>query len=147
MMNWGKIAEAAAVATANGFNVGTPHRGRHGIMKRVVEAMIDEALDEAKARSEQRVAVYWARNRAFAAVEEYLENRSAALQQVLALFESDHIDLPHRDTLRAQRDAEHRRVADAIAQSAPDVRAVLSPTQRKAVADYARARLGLAAAV
>jgi len=142
MVNWGTNGAGATVATANAFDDGTRQRGHQDFMKRMVEVMIDEALDAAKVRSEQRAAVYWARNRAFAAVEEHLKNQDAAMEQVLALFGSDQIDLGRFDKLRAQ--VEYRRVVDAIAQSVLDVYAVLSPSQRRIVADCLRSQLSRA---
>jgi hypothetical protein len=141
MRNWEEIAgPGTAVATADDFNLDTRHGGRYDSVKRMVEAMIDEALDDAKARSEQRAAVYGACSLAFAAVEEHLKNWDAGLAQALALFESGDIDLAQLDKLRSP--AEHRRVVDAIAQSILDVYGVLSSTQRMVVADHVRARLG-----
>ena len=43
------------------------------------------------------------------------------------------------DAPAAAREAEHRQVADAISQALVDVHDVLTPAQRKAVADYVRA--------
>jgi Spy/CpxP family protein refolding chaperone len=113
--------------------------GRPAVMKRFVSAMIDDALAPANLTAEQRTQVYAARDRAFAAVEAHRQNRRAHLEEALALFEADTIDPGRVTAFRTQHEAEHRQVADAISQALVDVHDVLTPAQRKAVADYVRA--------
>ena len=57
---------AAGGAVAYGAHGG----GRHAIMKRMVVAAIDDALDEAKVTPEQRAQINQIRDRAFQAVEQ-----------------------------------------------------------------------------
>jgi Spy/CpxP family protein refolding chaperone len=108
------------------------------MMKRVVSAMIDEALEPAQVTPEQRAKIYAARDRAFAAVQAQHQNRGAHMEQALSLFEADTIDPAQLAALAAQREAEHRQVADAITQAITDVHDVLTPVQRRAVADWIR---------
>ena len=58
---------------------------------------------------------------------------------ILALFESDTVDPGRVAAFRAQREAEHQQAADAISQAITDVHDVLTPAQRKVVADWIRA--------
>jgi Spy/CpxP family protein refolding chaperone len=108
------------------------------MMKRVVSAMIDEALEPAQVTPEQRAKIYAARDRAFAAVQAQHQNRGAHMEQALSLVEADTIDPAQLAALAAQREAEHRQVADAITQAITDVHDVLTPVQRRAVADWIR---------
>jgi len=111
---------------------------RHGMMKRMATAMIDEALDPAQVTAEQRAKIYAARDRAFAAVEAQHQTRGTHMAEALALFEADVVDPARVATFRAQRQAEHAQVADVITQSLTEVHDVLTPVQRKAVADWIR---------
>ena len=113
--------------------------GRPAVMKRFVSAMIDDALAPANVTAEQRTQIYAARDRAFAAVEAQRQTRGGHMDEALALFEADTVDPGRVATFRAQHEAEHRQVADAISQALVDVHDALTPPQRKAVADYVRA--------
>ena len=113
--------------------------GRPAVMKRFVSAMIDDALAPANVTAEQRTQIYAARDRAFAALEAHRRTRGAHMDEALALFESDAVDPGRVATFRAQHEAEHRQVADAISQAITEVHDVLTPAQRKAVADWVRA--------
>ncbi len=113
--------------------------GRPAMMKRFVSAMIDEALAPANVTAEQRTQIYASRDRAFAALEAHRQTRGAHMDEALALFEADAVDSGRVATFRAQREAEHRQVADAISQAITEVHDVLTPAQRKAVADWVRA--------
>jgi Spy/CpxP family protein refolding chaperone len=126
------------VAAATAFGAWA-HGGRPAIMKRMVTAMIEEALDAAQVTAEQRTTIHAARDRVFAAVEDMRRNRGARMAEVLALFEADAIDPARLEALRAQREEEHRQIADVIGQALVETHAVLTPTQRKALADYVRA--------
>jgi Spy/CpxP family protein refolding chaperone len=145
MATWWKIggitAAAALVLVGAGAwaFVGGHGGGRHGIMKRVVSAMIDEALDGARVTPEQRQTIHGARDRAFAAVEEHRRVGGDRLGELLALFEAEQVDPGALQALRERHEAEHRRIADAIGQAVRDAHAVLTPEQRRAVADYVRA--------
>jgi Spy/CpxP family protein refolding chaperone len=124
-----------AIAWAQGGMPGP----RHGMMKRMASAMIDEALEPAQVTPEQRAKIYAARDRAFAAIEAQQQNRRTHMAEALALFEADTLDPAQVATFRGQREAEHRQIADTITQSLTEVHDVLTPVQRKAVADWIRA--------
>jgi Spy/CpxP family protein refolding chaperone len=131
---------AAGVATtllAGAVVVGA-HGGRHGVMKRFVSSMIDDALEAAQVTPAQRTTIHQARDRAFAAVEAHRKDRGLRLEQGLALFEGDRLDPLAVNAFVQQREQEHRVIADAIGQALVDVHGVLTPTQRKALADYVR---------
>jgi protein CpxP len=112
--------------------------GRPAIMKRMVTAVIDDALDAAQVTADQRPQIYAARDRVFAAVEEMRKNRAARMEEVLAVFEAETIDPARLEALRALREEEHRQVADAIGQALVETHGMLTPEQRKALAGYIR---------
>jgi periplasmic protein CpxP/Spy len=113
--------------------------GRPAMMKRIASAMIDEALEPAKVTTDQRTRIYAVRDRVFATLEAHRQTRAAHVQEALALFEADVVDPGRLATFRTQREAEHRHIADTISQGLVEVHDVLTPAQRKAVADWVRA--------
>ena len=124
------VAGAGAFAVAHGPR-------RDAMMRRMATAAIDGALDEAQASPEQRAAIRAARDRVFAAVQDHRHDRQARLDGVLTLFEGDRLDDDLR-AFRSQMEAEHGKIADAVSAALVEAHAVLSPTQRKVVADYVR---------
>jgi periplasmic protein CpxP/Spy len=125
------VSGAAAVAQGHGW------RGP-GMMKRMVSAMIDEALEPAQVTPEQRTKIYAVRDRVFAAMEAQRQTRGQHMQEALALFEADTLDQARLAAFAAQREAEHRQMADLITQAIGEVHDVLNPVQRRAVADWIR---------
>jgi Spy/CpxP family protein refolding chaperone len=130
-------ALAATLVGAGAVAVGA-HGGRHHFMKRFVASVIDDALDAAQVTAEQRATIHQARDRAFAAVETHRKDRRVRLEQGLALFEGDRLDQQAVNQFVQQHEQEHRVVADAIGQALIDAHNVLTPVQRKALADYVR---------
>jgi Spy/CpxP family protein refolding chaperone len=128
----GLVAGAAAFAYGGG--------ARHpAMMKRIASAMIDEALEPANITAEQRAKIYTSRDHVFAVLEAHHQTRGAHMGEALALFEADTVDPGRLAAFRAQREAEHRQVADTVSQALVEVHDVLTPAQRKAVADWIRA--------
>jgi Spy/CpxP family protein refolding chaperone len=125
------------ITTVAAFAHGGGGRGP-AMMKRMVSAAIDEALEPANVTPDQRAKIYATRDRAFAAIHAQHQTRGARMEQVLAIFEADTIDPARLAALAAQREAEQRQIADAIAQSITEVHDVLTPVQRRAVADWLR---------
>ena len=132
VLTGGLLAGAGALAFG-----GPP--GRHGVMKRFVSATIDDALDQAKVTPAQRTAIYAARDRVFAAVEQQWQSRGTRMEEVLRLFEADQVDPAQVAALRQAKEEEHRRLADTIEQAIVEAHDTLTPAQRKVVADYVRA--------
>ena len=111
--------------------------GRETMMRRMAAAAIDGALDEAQASAEQRAAIHAARDRVFAAIQDHRRERGARLDGMLVLFEGDRLDDGLR-ALRRQIEAEHEKIADTVTAALVDAHAVLTPAQRRVVADYVR---------
>ena len=130
---------AAGAGVAVGANAAHAHGGwRAGIMRRVVSATIDDALDAAQVTAEQRRAIYAARDRVFATVDEVRADRQAHLEEGLALFEADQVDPARLEALHQQAEAGRQRIREAIHQALVEAHDVLTTAQRKAVADFVR---------
>lgn len=113
--------------------------GRHGgIMKRVISAALDEALDQAGVSAEQRTAIHASRDRAFAAFDANRPDRAAQREQVLALFEGDRLDAGQLAAVHAQIEQRHEAIRAAVAQAIVEIHDTLTPAQRQVVADYVR---------
>lgn len=126
------LAGAGALAWAG-------HGMREGMMRRVATAVIDDALDQAQVTPEQRQTIHATRDRLFAVMEEHHRARRAHFPELLAAFEAESLDTGRLQALRQVMEAEHGRIADAVGQALAEVHAVLTPAQRTALADYARA--------
>jgi Spy/CpxP family protein refolding chaperone len=118
------------------------HGGREALMKRFVSSAIDDALAPAQPTPEQRAAIYAARDRAFASVEEHRKGRRAYIEEALALFEAEPADPARIQAFRERAAGEHERVREAISQAIVEAHDVLTAAQRKAVADYVRSHHG-----
>ena len=136
------LAAGVAVSLAAGagaFAYGAHAGGRHGIMKRMVSAALDEALDQAQVTPEQRATIHAARDRVFATVEGVREGRGQHLEEGLRLFEADQVDPAQVEALHREAEAARERVRAAVHEAIVEAHDVLTPVQRKAVADYVRA--------
>jgi Spy/CpxP family protein refolding chaperone len=114
---------------------GGPHAG---MMKRMISAALDEALDRANVSPGQRTTIHASRDRAFAAFDAQQPDHRAHKEQVLALFEGDRLDPGQLQTLHAQMEQRRQTVRDAVVQAVVEIHDTLSPEQRRIVASYAR---------
>jgi uncharacterized membrane protein len=128
----GLVAGAGALAWAHGGG------GRQGVMKRVVAAMLDDALDRAQVTPEQRAQIHAVRDRVWAAVDAHRQARGTRLEDALALFEADRVDPARLDALRRAREEDHQRIAATLEQAIVEVHGLLTPAQRRALADQVR---------
>ena len=124
------VAGAAAMAAGHG-------PAREVMMRRMAIVAIDGALDEAQASPEQRAAICAACDRVFAAIQDHRRDRQARLEGLLTLFEGERLDDGLR-AFRAQIETEHGTIADALGAAIVEAHGVLTPTQRKVVANYVR---------
>jgi Spy/CpxP family protein refolding chaperone len=136
------LAAAVAVSLAAGAGAvahGTHAGLRHGIMKRMIAAGLDEALDEAQVTAQQRTAIHAARDRVFATLEGMRTERRQHLEDVLGLFEADQLDAARAEALHREAEAARARMHAAIHQAVVEVHGILTPAQRKTLADHVRA--------
>jgi uncharacterized membrane protein len=135
----GMLAVLGAGLLAGVAGLAWAHQGgRQAVMKRFVSAYIDDALDPAQPTPEQRAAIHAARDRALAGVEEMRRGRAGRMEEALRLFEGEPLDQARLQAFREQAEADHARVREAITQAVVEAHHVLTPVQRKAVADYIR---------
>jgi Spy/CpxP family protein refolding chaperone len=132
------LAALAAVALFGAHAWARHHGGPH-MFKTLVTAHIDEALEAAKATPPQKDAIHAAVDHVFAALKEGHQDRAAEMEQALSLFQADKLDPKAVAAHRAGREAEMKKVGDAIVQAAYDAHDTLTAEQRRAVADYVRA--------
>ena len=113
--------------------------GMHaGIMKRMISAALDEALDQAGVSADQRTAIHASRDRAFAAFEANRPDRVAQRDQVLTLFEGDRLDAGQLAVVHTQMEQQHQAIRAAVAQAIVEIHDTLTPAQRQTVANYVR---------
>ncbi len=136
----GLAATAGALVTVRAYaqDPNVRHGMHAGIVKRMVTAALDEALDQAAVTAEQRAAIYASRDRAFATMEAHRPDRGAQREQVLALFEGDRLDAAQLLAVQAHMDQRHEAMRNAIAQAIVEIHDTLTPAQRQIVANYAR---------
>jgi Spy/CpxP family protein refolding chaperone len=133
------VAAATGAAALTAWGHGPGGHGMHGrMMKRMVSAALDEALDQAGVTAAQRTAIHAARDRAFAALEAQMPERSAHREKVLALFEADRIEPAQLQALHAEMEQRHQAARSAITQSIVEIHDTLTPTQRRVVAQFVR---------
>jgi len=133
----GATVAVAAVVGARAY-AQAPGGMHAGLMKRMISAALDEALDQAAVTAQQRTAIYASRDRAFAAFEANRPDRMAQRDQVLALFEGDHLDAAQLQVVHAQMEQRHQAIRDAVTQAVIEIHDTLTPSQRQIVASYAR---------
>jgi Spy/CpxP family protein refolding chaperone len=108
------------------------------MMKRMVSERLDRALDRASVTPEQRVKVYEARDRVFAAFEAQRPDPRAMRDQMLAAFEGAQLTQAQLDAFHQKQEQRRQAIRAAIDRAILDVHATLTPAQRTIVAEYFR---------
>jgi Spy/CpxP family protein refolding chaperone len=138
----GLAAGAVMTVAAAGVGAGALAWGHSGaraaIMRRVVTATIDEALDRAQVTADQRVAIHAARDRVYSVVDAERNGHRGHLEEGLRLFESDNPDPALVAAIHERAEMARQRVRTAIHEAVVEVHSILTPGQRKVVADYVR---------
>ena len=134
------VVAGAAALTGAWAHGGPGGHGMHGrMMKRMVSAALDEALDRANATADQRTKIHASRDRAFAALEAHVPERGAHREKVLALFEADRIDPAQVQALQTEVEQRHQAVRSAITQALIEIHDILTAEQRRVVTQFVRA--------
>jgi Spy/CpxP family protein refolding chaperone len=112
----------------------------HGaMMRRMISTRLDQALDRASVTPEQRVKIYAARDRVFAAFDaQQPHDLRARRDRMLALFEADTLSTAQLEAAHQQDEQQRQRVRAAFDQALVEVHDTLTPAQRKVVAEYVR---------
>ena len=135
----GATIAVAGLVGARAYAQGPGPGGMHaGMMKRMITAALDEALDQAAVTPQQRTAIYASRDRAFAALATNRPDRMAQRDQVLTLFQGDRLDAGQLLAVHAQMEQRQQAIRDAITQAIVEIHDALTPAQRQTVANYAR---------
>ena len=130
-----------AVATRAVAQEGFDHfaqGGKAAFFHRMIGKRIDEALDAAKVSDKQRAAVHEIEGRTFEKLSALHKDKGGDMERVLTLFAGDRIDPQEVASMRAEHEAAMKQAGDTITQAITDVHDLLTPAQRKAVADYVR---------
>ena len=134
----GATIAVAGLVGARAYAQGPGGRMHAGMMKRMISAALDEALDQAAVTAQQRTAIYASRDRVFAVLQANHPDRTAQRDQVLALFEGDRLDASQLLAVHAQMEQRQQAVRAAITQAIVEIHDTLTPAQRQTVANYAR---------
>jgi periplasmic protein CpxP/Spy len=116
-----------------------PPKGAVEWMHKRVQGRVNDALDAVKASEVQKVAVENALEQVMNAVRDEHQASHGHLEQAMQLFEADKIDHPQIDKLRAEGQARHQKIGDAVIQAFHDVHDALNATQRKQLVEWVRA--------
>jgi Spy/CpxP family protein refolding chaperone len=138
MKRWTNVGVLAAIAAMLAGGYAAANRCGHGGHGHVTKVM-DGALDAAKVTPAQRNAIEAARDHVFATIDEAGQDQQKDMQEAIALFSAPVLDAQAVEAHRARKEAEIKKVSDAVVQAIFDTHAALTPPQRKAVADYLRA--------
>jgi periplasmic protein CpxP/Spy len=134
------IALIAGAMLTSALAQGPGMHGAHGpeMMKRMISARLDEALDQANVTPEQRTAIHASRDRAFATLAANRPDPRAQRDLLLSAFEADQLDMKQVQAMSAQMDYQHQAIRNAVAQAIVEIHDTLTPEQRRAVAEYVR---------
>ena len=108
-------------------------------LRRRAAARIDAALDAVKASPAQRTLVHAAADHVFAAFEAAHGDHHAEMQEALDLFAADRLDPAAVAAHRARKEADLKKVGDALVQAIYDVHDALTAPQRQALVAHLRA--------
>ena len=112
-------------------------------MKAKLTAHVDEALDEAAATAPQRAAIYAARDRLFGAFSDSRHDRTSEIEEALTLFQAERLDAKAVAAHRGRREAEVKKIGDAMVQALNDVHdALYAIKDRRLVRPDVLGRLG-----
>jgi len=148
MANRGSGGHGAVVAKTPSSEQRIAGGGRHRIARRVIETVIDEALDCAQAQPQQRIRIHQVRDSAVRQIDAYLDRRDPGLCSLVETelrleaqrcFLGGRIDPAAPRAIRFHR--EHKRLVQGIVGSVREIRDILTPAQHRAVAEYVRANL------
>ena len=118
-------------------------RERHsGLMKQMVSVHVDDMLDKLAASDAQRKTIHGAVDKAMATLEQNQQDHMAAFEKALALFGADKLDQQKIAAFRAEREAAHQRMGDAIVGAIQTVHDTLTPAQRQQVVAFVKEHHG-----
>lgn len=126
---------ALAMAGAGVAMAAHEHEGHDGFGHHM-EKKLDAALDAVKASPAQKQAVEAARDHVLATIQEVHKDKRGAMQQALDLFAADRIDQQKLAALRAQHQADAKKIGDAIVVAVQSTHDALTSQQRQQLVAY-----------
>jgi Spy/CpxP family protein refolding chaperone len=112
---------------------------RERIVRRILDAKVEEALDYLNATAAQRQKIAAVKDRTIDAIQAERPDHAALVERVLTLFTADTIDKQAVAALRADAEARLGRVADSVVKAFVDVHDTLDAAQRKQAVTRLRA--------
>jgi Spy/CpxP family protein refolding chaperone len=106
------------------------HGFKEKMMGAMIQARIDDVLEQIKATPEQRTTVNAAKDRVIAAFKNSHADKGADFEQLITLFAADKLDDSKLEALRADHMQRMNKIADAVVQSITEVHDALSADQR-----------------
>ena len=94
-------------------------------------ARIDDVLEDLKVTDDQRKQIYATRDKLFTALEDAKPDRKAKMEQVVALFAKDDLDVKDVEALKLEHREKMVKIEEAVSQAILEVHATLNPEQRK----------------
>lgn len=134
----GVLAVASAFTLTAWAHDGGGFGGRHGgqgISGMMGGRMIERVLDRVNATPDQRAQIKKIGEVAFADMKTHREAGKALREQGLKVFTAPNVDATAVEALRQQQMAQHDQASRRIAQALLETSRVLTPEQRKQMAD------------
>ena len=132
MKTWTKIALAAAVVVvAAGSIAWGGHAGRHGMMKYMMGAKINEALDYVDATPQQRAVVEQVKKDLIGKFQAAHKAHQGLGPQIAGLLAADSLDVKQLHALADQKADAARAMAHEVIDEAAKIHAALTPAQRQ----------------
>jgi Spy/CpxP family protein refolding chaperone len=108
-------------------------------LKKRIYSHVEDALDQVKASPAQKEAVEASLDQVWDAVRAEHEAGAGHMDKALELFESDRLDRAQIDQLRAENQARHQKIGDAVTQAFREIHDTFTPAQRKQLVAWVRA--------
>lgn len=128
------VSALAMVGAGVAWAAAHEHEG-HGPLGHI-QKRIDAALDAVKASPAQKQAVEAARDHVMATIEEVHKDSRGAMKQALEIFAADRIDQGKLNALRAQHQADARKIGDAVVVAVQSTHDALTSQQRQQLVAY-----------
>jgi Spy/CpxP family protein refolding chaperone len=129
------FAIVGALTFSGALAVAGEHYGRGAFMKRMAGARIEAALDLVNATPQQRDQIHKVQERVFQSMGNLHRERGQTVDQLLGLFTAERIDANQLQNLRSAREGDMRRMVDEMQRAFVEVHDILTPAQRKILAD------------